>query len=279
MGRYPSPTILPSRGSLPVLLSIPHSGRDYEPAVLTNAAQGRRALETLEDPLVDRLAWRAIAAGIGAVVQQVPRAVIDCNRDEQEVDPAAISGIGPAPVGPRARHGLGLIPSRTHRHGALWRRPIDRSELDRRIDQIHRPYHQALTDGLDALRAVHGEALLLDCHSMPPRANGQADIVIGDRHGTSSASWISAEAAQIARKAGFRAALNEPYAGGAIVARHGAPHDGLHALQLEVDRSLYLERDGRTAGPGFDRIATLIEDLATQLGAALGAHCLREAAE
>lgn len=279
MGRYPSPTILPSRGSLPVLLSIPHSGRDYEPAVLTNAAQGRRALETLEDPLVDRLAWRAIAAGVGAIVQQVPRAVIDCNRDEQEVDPAAISGIGPAPVGSRARYGLGLVPSRTHRHGALWRRPIDRSELDRRIDQVHRPYHQALTDGLDGLRTVHGEALLLDCHSMPSRANGQADIVIGDRHGTSSAGWISAEAARIVRAAGLTAALNEPYAGGAIVARHGAPHDGLHALQLEVDRSLYLERDGRTAGPGFDRIATLIEDLARQLGAALGAHCLREAAE
>lgn len=279
MGRYPSPIIHPARGSLPVLLSIPHSGRDYDPAVLNNAAQGRRALETLEDPLVDRLAWRAIAAGIGAVVQPVPRAVIDCNRDEEEVDPAAISGISPAPVGPRARHGLGLVPSRTHRHGALWRRPIDRGELQRRIDQVHRPYHHALMDGLEALRTLHGEALLLDCHSMPSRTHGQADIVIGDRHGTTSAGWISAEAARIVRAAGFRAALNDPYAGGAIVARHGAPRNGVHALQLEIDRSLYLERDCRTAGAGFDRIATLVEDLAMQLGAALGAHGLREAAE
>jgi N-formylglutamate amidohydrolase len=279
MGRYPSPTVHLSRGSLPVLLSVPHSGREYDPAVLDNAAQGRRALETLEDPLVDRLAWRAIAGGVGAVVQPVPRAVIDCNRDEEEVDPAAIAGISPAPVGPRARYGLGLVPSRTHRHGTLWRRPIDRAELNRRIEQIHRPYHQALADGLDALRAPHGEALLLDCHSMPARPHGQADIVIGDRHGTSCAAWLSAEAIRIVRAAGFRAALNDPYAGGAIVARHGSPGHGLHALQLEIDRSLYLGRDGRTAGPGFDRIALLIEALATALGDALVARNLREAAE
>ena len=279
MGRYPSPTIHPSRGSLPVLLSVPHSGRSYDSAVLANAAQGRRALETLEDPLVDRLAWRAIAAGIGAVVQPVPRAVIDCNRDEEEVDPAAVAGISPAPVGPRARYGLGLVPSRTQRHGALWRRPIERAELKRRIDQVHRPYHRALIERLDSLLALHGQALLLDCHSMPSRPDSQADIVIGDRHGTSCSSWVSAEAARIVRAAGFRAALNEPYAGGAIVARHGRPRVGVHALQLEIDRSLYLDRDGRTAGAGFDRIAALIESLAKALGDALGAHDLREAAE
>ncbi|MCF2514539.1 N-formylglutamate amidohydrolase [Sphingomonas sp. G124] len=279
MSRYPSPIIHASRGALPVLLSVPHSGRDYETAVLANAAQGRRALETLEDPLVDRLAWRAIAAGTGAVVQPVPRAVIDCNRDETEVDPAAIAGVSPAPVGQRARHGLGLVPSRTHRHGALWRRPIDRTELYCRIDEIHRPYHQSLADGLEALRSMHGEALLLDCHSMPVRPSGQANIVIGDRHGTTSSAWVSAEAFRIVRAAGFRAALNDPYAGGAIVARHGTPRNGIHALQLEIDRSLYLESDGRTAGPGFDRIASLIEVLATKLGDALCVRGLREAAE
>jgi len=277
MGRYPPPTIHPSRGSLPVLLSVPHSGRDYDPAVLNNAAQGRRALETLEDPLVDRLAWRAIAAGIGAVVQPVPRAVIDCNRDEEEVDPAAIAGISPAPVGPRARHGLGLVPSRTHRHGALWRRPIDRAELNLRITEIHRPYHRALAEGLESLQAVHGEALLLDCHSMPSRPGKQAEIVIGDRLGTSSAAWVSAEAARIVRAAGLTAALNDPYAGGAIIARHGRPQAGIHALQLEIDRSLYLDRDGRAAGPGFDRVAALIEALARGLGESLAG--LREAAE
>jgi N-formylglutamate amidohydrolase len=278
MGRYPPPTIHPSRGALPVLLSIPHSGRDYDQAVLANAASGRHALEALEDPLVDRLCWRAIAAGFGAVVQLVPRAVIDCNRGEEEVDPTAIAGIGPAPVGPRARYGLGLVPSRTQRHGALWRLPIDRRELKQRIEEVHRPYHRAIAGLLDSLVARFGEALLLDCHSMPSR-RGQAEIVIGDRHGKSAAPWLSAEAAKIARKSGFRVELNDPYAGGAIVARHGRHAERVHAIQLEIDRSAYLRRDGRTAGTGFDRVACLIEQLATGLGDALVARPQRDAAE
>ena len=279
MIHYPQPTIHPSRGSLPVLLSVPHSGRDYGESVLANAAMGRRTLESLEDPLVDRLVWRAVAAGIGAVIQNVPRAVIDCNREEDEVDPAAISGVGSGPVGPRARHGLGIVPSRTPRHGSLWRRPIDRAELHCRIEQVHAPYHQALADGLDRLRAIHGEALLLDCHSMPPRPGGGAEIVIGDRHGSSAPAWLAAEAARLAREQGFRVALNDPYAGGAIIGRHGRPDLGTHGLQLEICRSTYLEPNGRTAGPGFGRVATLIEQLAEGLGLALLDRFAREAAE
>ena len=278
MAHYPPPTIHAPRGSLSVLLSVPHSGRDYDDSVLANAARGRWALESLEDPLVDRLVWRAVASGVGAVIQNVPRAVIDCNRDEEEVDPSAIRGIGLSAIGPRARHGLGIIPSRTQRHGSLWRRPIDRDEFRRRVEQVHAPYHRALADGLDRLRTIHGEALLLDCHSMPPR-RGTADIVIGDRHGTSAAAWLSAEAAAVARSAGFRVALNDPYAGGAIVARFGQPDRGIHALQLEVCRSAYLERDGRTPGPGFDRVTMLIERLAQRLGKALLDRGLRDAAE
>jgi N-formylglutamate amidohydrolase len=278
MGRYPSPTIHAPRGSLPVLLSVPHSGRDYDPAVLANARQGPKSLEALEDPLVDRLAWRAIAAGIGAVVQPVPRAVIDCNRDEEEVDPTAISGVGPAPIGPRARHGLGIIPSRTHRHGALWRRPIDRAEFDRRVDEVHRPFHQSLSAAFGALAARFGDAILIDCHSMPSR-RGQAEIILGDRHGSSAASWAMEEASRICRQAGLRVAHNEPYAGGAIVARHGKPAGGIHAIQLEIDRALYLKADGRTPGPGFDRIAELIERLAAGLGQYAIDRGLRDAAE
>jgi N-formylglutamate amidohydrolase len=279
MRRYPPPTIHPPRGSLPVLLSVPHAGRDYDETVLANAAQGLRSLEPLEDPLVDRLCWRAIAAGFGAVIQNVPRAVIDCNRDEEEVDPASVQDISPAPVGPRARFGLGLIPSRTHRHGALWRHPVERTELIRRIEQVHRPYHLALEAALMALGGRFGEAVLLDCHSMPSRSGGRVDIVIGDRHGTSAAPWISAEAARLARDAGFRVALNDPYAGGAVVGRHGKPIKGIHALQIEIDRSAYLKADGRTAGPGFDRVASLLEMLATGLGQAIIDRALREAAE
>ena len=279
MSRYPSPIIHPSRGSLPVLLSVPHSGRDYDGVLLANAAGGRSALETLEDPLVDRLAWRAIGAGLGAVIQAVPRAVIDCNRDEDELDPAAIEGAGAMPAGSRARHGLGLVPSRTHRHGALWRRPIDQDELTRRIEQVYRPYHHAICDGLDALKERHGESLLLDCHSMPSRRQTRPGVVIGDRHGTAASAWICREAVRIIREAGLAATLNDPYAGGSIVARHGRPGERVHALQLEFDRSLYLGRDGRRAGPEFDRIAALLEALAVGLGKALLDSPLREAAE
>ncbi|HEY0628104.1 MAG TPA: N-formylglutamate amidohydrolase [Sphingomicrobium sp.] len=279
MRRYPAPTIHPPRGSLPVLLSVPHAGRDYDNAVLANAAQGVRSLQPLEDPLVDRLCWRAIAAGVGAVIQNVPRAVIDCNRGEEEVDPASIAGISPGPVGPRARYGLGLIPSRTHRHGALWRRPFDKSELGRRMDQVHRPYHRVLASMLEQLRDEYGEVLLLDCHSMPARTGAPPSIVIGDRHGTSAADWISAEAARLTRNLGIVATLNEPYAGGAIVARHGRPVEGVHALQIEIDRALYLERDGQTPGPDFDRTAAFLEALAVSLGQAILDRNLREAAE
>ena len=278
MRPYPPPTLHPSRGTLPVLLSVPHAGRDYDAAILANAAQGQRSLETLEDPLVDRLCWRAIGAGFGAVIQNVPRAVIDCNRGEEEVDPAAIEGVAPAPVGPRARYGLGLIPSRTHRHGALWRRRIDRAELQRRINEVHRPYHELIETELEALASRFGEALLIDCHSMPSRA-GQAEMVIGDRKGASAASWLSAETARMGRTAGFRTALNDPYAGGAIVTRHGRPAAGIHAIQLEIDRATYLTRDARAPGVGFDRIAGFLEALATGLGEAILTRGMREAAE
>lgn len=278
MRPYPSPTLHPSRGSLPVLLSVPHAGRDYDAAILANAAQGQRSLEILEDPLVDRLCWRAIGAGFGAVIQHVPRAVIDCNREEEEVDPAAIEDISPAPVGPRARYGLGLIPSRTHRHGALWRRKIGRAELERRINEVHRPYHQLIEKELATLTHRFGEALLIDCHSMPSRT-GQAEMVIGDRHGTSAASWLSTEAARITREAGFKTALNDPYAGGAIVTRHGLPATGVHAIQLEIDRATYLSRDGRTPGAGLDRIAAFLETLAVGLGEALVSRSVKDAAE
>lgn len=276
---YPPPTISPSRSPLPVLLSVPHAGTEYDAQTLGNAIQGRRALETLEDPLVDRLCWRAISAGIGAVVQNVPRAVIDCNRGEEEVDPSAIAGISPAPVGPRARYGLGLVPSRTQRHGALWRRPIDRPELVRRIEQVHRPYHQGIAEGLSAIHLNHAEAILLDVHSMPSRPRGQADIVIGDRQGTSCSDWVTAEAARIARHCGFTVAVNDPYAGGAIVARHGRPAENVHALQIEIDRSTYLQRDGRSPSAGFDLVANMIEALAAGLGFALLDRKFPEAAE
>ncbi len=261
----PAPAIVAPRAALPLMLSVPHSGRDYPGWLVASAGGGLPALESLEDPLVDRLAWRALSLGVGAVIARAPRAAIDCNRAPDEIDPAAVAG-APDPVSPRARAGLGIVPGRTARHGHLWRRPIARAELDHRIAAAHAPYHAAIERGLDRLAIAHGCALLLDCHSMPPR-RGQAEIVIGDRHGSSAAPHVTAAAARIARAHGWTVALNQPYAGGHIVERHGQPTSGIHALQIEIDRGCYLAADGRTPGHGFDRAARLLETLVTGLAA------------
>jgi N-formylglutamate amidohydrolase len=266
----PPPIVHPPRRPVPVLLSVPHSGRDYPHWLLANAAGGRAALESLEDPLVDRLVWRALAGGIGAVVARAPRAAIDCNRAADEVDPAVIADAASEAVGIRARGGLGIVPSRTVPHGRLWRRPIDRAELERRIAEAHAPFHEALAEALERMVDAHGKALLIDCHSMPSRTS-QAQIIIGDRHGGSAAPWLAAHAAAIAQADGWSAALNDPYAGGYVVERHGRPERGIHALQLEIDRACYLAPNRRGAGPGFDQAARLIERLAFGLAEALAA--------
>ena len=262
------PIVHAPRAAIPILLSLPHSGRDYPHWLVANAAGGKAALESLEDPLVDRLIWRALAGGVGAVIAKAPRAAIDCNRSTEDVDPAVIADAGGLTMSVRARSGLGIVPSRTAPHGRLWRRPIDQAELARRVAEAHAPFHDAVAEALGRLVAAHGSALLIDCHSMP-RRGGQAQIVIGDRHGGSAAPWLGDQAARIARSNGWSARLNEPYAGGYVVERHGRPDRGVHAVQLEIDRSCYLARDGRNPGPGFDRAARLIEQLVLELAEAL----------
>jgi len=139
-----SPIVHAPRGSLPVLLSVPHSGRDYPDWLIDSAAAGKAALATLEDPLVDRLVWRALKRGCGAVIARTPRAAIDCNRAEDEIDPSVVDGPGRGRVTARARGGRGIVPARTQQHGYLWRRPITPDGLGDRLDQAHRPYHDAV---------------------------------------------------------------------------------------------------------------------------------------
>lgn len=261
----PAAVALPGRGKLPVLLSVPHSGRDYPDWLIALSKQGRSALTALEDPLVDRLIWRAVDAGIGAVIAQTPRAAVDCNRSENDIDPSVIHGTDCLRPSARARGGLGVVPGRTHQHGFLWRRSIGRNQLEERLAQAHRPYHQCLADTLAMLSQKFGGAVLLDCHSMPSPGRGVPPIVIGDRHGRSAASWLAAEAIRLAEEAGYAARLNDPFAGGHIVDRHGRPELGVHALQIEIDRACYLDQGG-APGPGFDRVARLLAMMAVGLG-------------
>ena len=274
-----SPIIHEARGPLPVLLSVPHSGRDYPDWLLDSASGGHTALSSLEDPLVDRLVWRALQRGCGAVIARAPRAAIDCNRAEDDVDPSVVDGARRGRVTARARGGLGIVPSRTQAHGFLWRRPITPDQLDERLDQAHRPYHQAIEDQLRLIVERFGCALLIDCHSMPPPPGGTPPIVIGDGRGRTADGWVSREAMEIARRCGFDAALNDPFAGGHVIDRHADLKRGVHALQIEIDRSLYLDLPHAVASAGFDRIASLLDTLVVRLGEALLGRLFATAAE
>ena len=273
------PLIHVPRGDLPVILSVPHSGRDYPDWLLALSSGGRRALTSLEDPFVDRLAWRALNRGIGAVIARTPRAAIDCNRAEDEVDPSVVEGGRRERLTARARGGLGIIPARTPQFGYLWRSAVPRDQLNARLEQAHRPYHDAIAEMIAQTVERFGCAVLLDCHSMPPPVVGTAEIVLGDRRGRSSGWWVSSEALRIARDCDFEVGLNEPFAGGHVVERHGDPARNIHALQIEIDRSLYLEPSLREPGAEFDRLARFLDTLAVRLGEQLLRQPFATAAE
>lgn len=259
----------PDVPSTPLVLSVPHAGRNYRSELLGASRLSRAQLEALEDRYVDRLVWRALKTGACCVIASAPRAEIDLNRDEREIDPSLI--VPPLAHGvlqsARTRGGLGLIPTRIAGAGPIWVNRIQQAELSRRIFEIHRPYHAAIETALVAARNRFGIAILLDCHSMPSRNDGlgQAEVVFGDLHGTTMAPELLDAALQAGRQAGFRTACNVPYAGGYITARHGRPRANIHALQLEIDRSLYLAPDMRSPGKGFERTAQLIADVASAL--------------
>ena len=262
-----------------MLLSVPHSGRDYPDWLIALAAGGKPTLTTLEDPLVDRLVWRALQRGCGAVIARAPRAAVDCNRAEDEVDPSVVDGARRGRVSARARGGLGIVPARTQQHGYLWRRAITPRQLEERLSQAHRPYHEAIDAELSLLLDRFGCALLLDCHSMPPPPDGVPPIIFGDCRGKTADGWVSGEAMTTARRLNYEAALNDPFAGGHIIARHGGPHRKVHALQIEIDRRAYLDARLQKPGTGFDRVATLIETLAIELGQSLIGRQYSTAAE
>jgi len=247
----------------PLVCSVPHAGRIYPPALFTTSAVPLAILEQLEDRYADLLIAKAVQTGAVAIVARVARAWIDLNRGEEDLDPALRDppGSGPPPSA-RARSGLGLLPRRVGRRD-LWREPPSAESAAARIVSIHRPYHMAVAEALDAACRRFGHAVLIDCHSMPSLSGLRpARIVIGDAHGRSAARGVAAEVARVARTHGFAAALNAPYAGAHSLARHGQPAENVHALQLEVDRALYLEADMRTPAEGLKRTQSLVHALA-----------------
>lgn len=251
----------PDRPQSPVVLSVPHAGRHYPGQVLDQARVPREAIERLEDRLADLLVHGLCGAGHQVLVARQARAVIDLNRAEDEIDPAMLAG-APARAAflpsAKVRGGLGLFPRRLAACGDLWKGPIDWTEAERRIAQLHRPYHDALNRALLAARDRFGIAILIDIHSMPPLApQGSlppARAVLGDRFGRSAGSRISAGAAAILEGQGLKVAQNHPYPGNYLLERHGSPARNIHAIQVEIDRSLYLDPDLRWPAPGLARV-------------------------
>lgn len=253
---------------VPVLVSVPHAGRDYPDVVFNALRLPRPALLRLEDRYADLLVRKLLRTGNPVIVAHRARAWIDLNRDESDLDVEMVLGADrtnyPQP-GPKQRGGLGLIPRRLSGDGDLWNRPFEIADVENRIASFHQPYHEQVGDMLARMRAKFGVAILLDLHSMPPIRQTQpgdaAQFVIGDRFGQSASSHYAELLIDQIRMRGFRAALNHPYAGEYILRRHARPKANIHAIQLEVDRSLYLDSALREPGAGLASIAALIGDL------------------
>ena len=251
----------------PVILSVPHAGRAYSAALMASARVPLDILRQLEDRYIDEVA-RLAHGGITTFIQHAPRALIDLNRSEQDRDPLVDDGADPLmlrPTSPKIRGGLGLVPRRVGDSGNLWRRRFTAAEIKQRIDRVHRPYHQALGQALNDAHGRYGTAVLLDLHSMPPLAQGHPRIVLGDRFGSSASARFLCRMEAVISGSGLTYSRNSPYAGGHILASHGRPAEGVHAVQLEVDRSLYLDDDLVELGPGWNLVTALIAKLIAAL--------------
>jgi N-formylglutamate amidohydrolase len=271
----------------PLVFAVPHAGRDYGEALLARARVTPGTLARLEDRLADLLTHDLIARGQCVLIARRPRAMIDLNRDEREIDPHSIADL-PRSIRPhssaKVRGGLGLIPDRLAYAGALWRHPLPYAELVWRVEEIYRPYHNAMADALNEARLRHGAALLVDIHSMPPihvsaGPSAPPRLVIGDRFGRSAAGRLTDLAANVARDHGLEVAVNAPYSGNHILERHGAPARGVHAIQLEIDRTLYLGPDLMTPCNNLPAVRRLLADMTQALSQELSGPGLQLAAE
>lgn len=276
----------PEPSAIPVLLAVPHAGRAYPGSLLERMRNPGFAALRLEDRYVDRLGEGiARATGAALLVAHAPRAMIDLNRATDDVDWDMFGMRGPDRVGSytpgrRARSGLGLVPRRLPGIGELWKHRHHETDLTDRIVGIHEPYHACLSQALGAMRLRWGAALLIDLHSMPPLTlhGGQhpPEFVLGDRFGAACQGGLVGAAFSFFSELRRATAHNRPYAGGYVLDRHAAPKDGVHAFQLEVDRTSYLDSRLAEPGPGFaamvDLLAGLVQRLAADV-ADLGRNC------
>lgn len=268
----------PATSPIPVLIAAPHGGRAYPEGLRARMRDADYAALRLEDRHVDTLAAEiARQTGAALLVAHAPRAMLDLNRANDDMDWAMVAEGTPAAMSNslanrRARGGLGLVPRRLPGLGEIWKNRMTLAELEARIEGIHKPYHAALGRALEALRDRWGAVLLVDLHSMPPLkgrhpADRPAEFVIGDRFGASCDDRLVAHAFRWFAGQGRAAAHNRPYAGGYVLERHAAPARGIHAIQLEVCRSAYLDLRLEAPSVRLAGVARLIASLVRELGA------------
>ena len=259
--------IHPDRRTLPVLVSSPHSGRNYDSSFLGMTRLDSQAIRRSEDAFVDRLIAGVPALGAPTIAALFPRAWIDVNREPGRTRLHHVRGTDERHAGDtavrRVRAGLGIIPRVVAGGEEIYRSRLPASEAQRRIASCYTPYHATLASLIDETRQLFGAVCLIDCHSMPTArpacAHKPVDIVLGDRFGTSCAPVISRAATVALQAQGATVRRNNPYPGGHITSHYGRPDLGIHAIQIEVDRRLYLDETAVEPTAGMAATARLLE--------------------
>lgn len=265
----PIEVIEPKRLETPIVLSSPHSGSRYPADLMDITALSKTALRRSEDCYVDELFSSAESVGAPLIKANYPRAYVDLNREPYELDPDMFADTLPNfanTASPRVAAGLGTIARIVANQKEIYASKLTWTQAQKRIDQLYKPYHVALRRLVNTAREQFGYCILLDCHSMPsaglPNGKGRigspVDIVLGDRNGLSCAPSIMEETERVFEGLGYAVIRNNPYAGGFTTQHYGEPHNGVHALQIELSRALYVDENSLSRKPGF---ATLRHDL------------------
>ncbi len=257
----------------PYLFASPHSGRDYPASFLSSAVLDRQAIRSSEDAFVDRLFDAAPALGAPLLVARAPRAFIDLNRAADELDPAVIDGIARTPHNPRVSSGLGVIPRVVAGGRQIYRGKLTLSEAESRITRFWHPYHDALAALIDETRTAFGSAVLIDCHSMPHEAieahsrpgQPRPEVVLGDRYGVAAGREVMDRVEAAFAAAGLRVVRNAPFAGAYVTQAYGRPMRGVHVVQVEIDRALYMDEARVDPLPGFAAFRDVISGVAAEL--------------
>lgn len=263
----------PLRRTTSVVFSSPHSGRDYPRDMLDRTVLPPQHIRSSEDAYVDELFAAAPLMGAPLIASRIPRAYVDLNRSAEELDPALIRGVNRPVRNPRVSSGLGVIPRVVGGGRAIYSGKLELAEAQARIDRHWRPYHDALQGLLNESHALFGHAILIDCHSMPREAltSGpggiRPDVVLGDKFGASATDAVVSQIEAGFQDEGFRVARNLPFAGAYIAQHYGRPSQGQHAIQIEIDRSLYLDEPSQRKSAGFlalrDRLSRVMARLVT----------------